>query len=176
MKLSKSDALLVYTLLFNQSSLGRSFDDQLDDVLDRIFAYLTDGDSGYEDEEALTSEESEETEEEDETESETEDEEESVQVDDYVPVSVLEDLSSASVTSPAGDEMTLEFEKSPTNSSSVDALLDNGTVIIEGISVVKLTEKSIELHDGSEWHVFGCKRVPKQWRKTFEPSVSYGIE
>ena len=180
MKLSKSDALLVYTLLFNQtSSLGSSFDDQLDSILDSIFKYLTDEDSEAHD---SSEENSDETNEEDEDASEDADnseedsEQSNVQVEDYISPLALEELSSANVTSPAGDEVSLEFEKSPSDSSTIDALLDGGTVIIEGVNTIKLTEKSVELHDGSEWHIFECKRIPKQWRKALDVSVVYGIE
>ena len=96
--------------------------------------------------------------------------------EELVAPPVLAVLPPLSVTSPTGSKVSLEFED--VGESTVDALLDEGSVILDGVSHLKVDEDSKEIHlyDGSEWHSFGFRKLPKAWVKVLNPGVLYGVD
>jgi len=173
MKLSKSDALLVHSLLFHGSTLNLSHDilDRVADLLSSLENFLL---SSSEDDSSEEDTDAEEDEDEDEEDSESEEEDEDIEHDAVLASDELQGLPVANVTSPAGDKVTLQFEDVDSN-GAVDALLDDGSVIISDVSSIVVKQKTIELHDGEEWHVFTFRKLPRAWLKTFELDTVYGV-
>lgn len=175
MKLDKSDALLIHSVLFAYVNARSNIDhmdvDHLQDLQERLRDFIVD-DAPLTDKEP-DSEESEYDEEEDE---EEDDEEEDLKIDTYVDCSSAGELPAVNVTAPDGSKMTLEFEDvdEPDN---VDALLDNGTVIIDAVVAVCIENGVISLYDDEQRHDFKVtKKVPKSWSKLFPQSQVVGFE
>ena len=184
MKLSKSDALFLYGVLFHQSStksLGYSEEDRLQDLLNSLSEYVL-GDSvetqaDDHDHDALGDESDDvdqSDEDEDEDEDEPSDDEASPEAEDIVKASALASLPSITVVSPAGSKVSLEFEDIG-DENSVDALLDEGSMIIDSVTHVKLNRDSVELYDSAEWHSFSFKKPSKAWCKQLNTGVVYGV-
>ena len=199
MNIDKSQALLIYTFLFahlGSEKTEEMFDEEsyssLRDLQERISNFLI-GDNTdvvvHHDETDDSSEEhcgscddcdSCEDEDEDEDASdEAEDENNSVEepdADDFLTTELLNDLSSVLVTSPTGSKITLEFEDVD-EGDRVDVLLDEGSVIIQSITRLKVSGKTIEVFDGQEWHAFLMeKKFPKSWSKKIKNDVMYGFK
>jgi hypothetical protein len=120
-------------------------------------------------------EESSEEEEEQEEEQEEEEEEEKVHHDASVSPEKLQDLTVANVTSPTGEKVSLQFEDVDRD-NAIDVLVDEGSMIIENVSSIILKKKTVEFHDGEEWHVFTYKKIPSSWKKTFDIDSVYGVD
>jgi len=120
-------------------------------------------------------EESDDEDSDDEDEGEDEETKDLPPADEFVTPGELNDLPSVLVTSPSGDKITLEFEDID-EPDLVDLLLDEGGVIIESITRIKLNGKSIEFFNGEEWHVFLLeKKLPKTWKKLMSEGTVYGV-
>lgn len=183
MKLDKSDALLIHSIFFAYVNARSNMDhmdvDHLQDLQERLRDFIVD-DAPLTDKEP-DSEESEYDEEEDDDYEEEEDEEEDEEVEDlkidtYVDCSSAGELPAVNVTSPDGSKMTLEFEDvdEPDN---VDALLDDGTVIIEAVVAVRIENGVISLYDDEQRHDFkATKKLPKAWSKLFPQTQVVGFE
>lgn len=182
MKLDKSDALLIHSVLFAYVNARSNMDhmdvDHLQDLQERLRDFIVD--DAPETEKESDSEESEYEEEEDDYEEddqeEEEEEEEELKIDTYIDCSSAGELPAVSVTSPTGSKMTLEFEDvdEPDN---VDVLLDNGTVIIDAVVAVRIENGLISLYSDEERHDFKVtKKVPKSWSKLFPQSQVVGFE
>lgn len=174
MKLEKTDALLLHSVLFAyvNSNVSLEFVDveHLEDLFERLQDYIS---SSVQEELPEESEEdycdSDEEEQEDE---EVEHDEPEIEL--HVTCQSASDLSPVEVVSPDGSKVTLEFEDVDEN-SVVDALIDDGNVIIEQISCVVLTDKNISLYDGEEWHDFQIKKTPKAWKRVFPHGKHVGF-
>ena len=170
MKLDKSDALLLHSVLFAyvNSNVNLEFVDveHLEDLFGRLQDYVsaTETVSQPTDRGDVDSE-GDEDEDEDEEEEEEEEEDEPV-VEQFVTCQSAADLSPVSVFAPDGSKVTLEFEDVG-ESNSVDALLDDGGVIIDSVTCVVLTNQNIALYDGEEWHDYKIKKSPKSWNRVF---------
>ena len=177
MKLSKTDALLLHAVLFDYVKNAKGVHNvDAEDLLYALKDFLTSESSDDdEDGEDDVDDDAEVDVEHDEDEDDEEDEVELPDVEGYISPAQLAELKPISVVSPAGDKVTLEFEDVG-NHDSVDALVDEGTMIIEGIVRVKTSENSVDLFDGEEWHVFTCKKVSKLWMKTLKQGIVYGLE
>jgi hypothetical protein len=113
--------------------------------------------------------------EEEEDEYEEEEEEEEWKIDTYVSPEDAGELSPITVTSPDGSKVTLEFEDVDEH-DNVDALLDDGTVILEGVSSVSFVDGSIRLYDGENLNDFKVRKLPKSWLKLFPKGTVVGFE
>jgi len=104
--------------------------------------------------------------------------EEQEEITSFITAEELAKLSSALVLSPTGDKISLEFEDVG-EEDSVDVLLDNGSVIIDNVSslriIVNPTATVIDFHDGEEWHDFSVKKLPKSWLKVIKSNTVYGV-
>ena len=182
MKLSKSDALFLYGVLFHQSStkaLGYSEEDRLQDLLNSLSEYVlgdsTETEADDHDHDVLGDESDDvDQSDEDEDEDESSDDEASPEAEDIVKASALASLPSITVVSPAGSKVSLEFEDIG-DENSVDALLDEGSMIIDSVTHVKLNRDSVELYDSAEWHSFSFKKPSKAWCKQLNTGVVYGV-
>lgn len=168
MNLSKRDALFLYKVLYHFAESQRGFSDiaDLEDFLDRLDQFLLSSEEPQEDEDE---EEVEEVEEEEYT------DEENPEADSTLTITSLGELPSLKVTAPDGSKVSLEFEDVG-ESESIDALLDGGDVIVDSVTHIRVTNSTIDLFDGEEWHSYGYKRLTKQWSDTFTVDNVYDIE
>jgi len=203
MNIDRSEALLIYTFIFthiNSEKTEEMFDEEsyrsLRNFQEELSHFLVGNDVNCnvhdvveddhcetcevcdEDTESDESDETDEDEDEDASD-ETEDENNNVEepdTDDFLTTELLNDLSSVLVTSPTGSKITLEFEDIDED-DMVDVLLDEGSVIIESVTRLKLHGKTIEIFDGHEWHSFLIeKKLPKSWSKKVKNDVMYGFK
>ena len=166
MKLEKSDALLLHSIVFAYVNSNVSLDfvdvEHLEDLQLRLSEFVTDSEGHSEE----CDQEEDEDEEYDEDDSDEEDESEESPIDLFVQPKNAADLSPMKVKTPDGSSVTLEFED-VSEDSTVDALVDEGNVIIEGILKVALTDSAASLYDGEEWHDFKIVKLPKSWKRVF---------
>lgn len=195
MNIDKSQALLIYTFIFTHLGSEKTeemFDEESYNALRDLQECLSDfliGDNTdvvvHDDETDDSSEEHcgscgdcDSCEDKDASDEE-EDENNSVEepeADDFLTTELLNDLSSVLVTSPTGSKITLEFEDVD-EGDRVDVLLDEGSVIIQSITRLKVSGKTIEVFDGQEWHAFLMeKKFPKSWSKKIKNDVMYGFK
>lgn len=187
MKLTKSDALFLYTVLWNyKTSLTNSlpYDDEgkltllINDLSDFVLSENSDDSDDSDDEEDNSDDVdgdlvySNSDDEDDETYDDDEDQEE---ITSFVSPSDLAALPLVVVNSPTGNKVNLEFEDVG-EEETVDVLLDNGSVIIDSIESLRITSSAIDLHDGEEWHTFGIKKLPKKWTNLLEVDTVYGVK
>ena len=182
MKLDKSDALLIHSVLFAYVNARSNMDhmdvDHLQDLQERLRDFIVD-DAPLTDKEPDSSESEYDEEEDDyveEVEEEEDDKAEDLKIDTYVDCSSAGELPAVNVTSPDGSKMTLEFEDvdEPDN---IDALLDNGTVIIDAVVAVRIENDTISLYDDEQRHDFkATKKLPKAWSKLFPKTQMVGFE
>lgn len=177
MKLDKSDALLIHSVLFAYVNARSNMDhmdvDHLQDLQERLRDFIVD-DAPVTDQEPESEDEEDDYEEEEDEDEEYD--EEDLKIDTYIDCSSAGQLPAVSVTSPDGTKMLLEFEDvdEPNN---VDALLDDGTVIIEAVVAVCLENGVISLYDDEQRHDFKVtKKVPKSWTKLFPQAQVVGFE
>ena len=69
--------------------------------------------------------------------------------------------------------MSIEFEDVG-DDGSIDVVLDDG-VVIDGVEVLTVSDRSISLHDGETWHVFDLVRLPKSWARLIKAGLQYGV-
>ena len=150
MKLSKSDTLFLYTVMWHYKSTtssGAEVEERLSELLGAFSNFIM----GDNEDEEITS---------------------------FITAEELSKLSSALVLSPTGEKISLEFEDVG-EEDSVDVLLDNGSVIIDNVSALRLiitpSSTAVDFHDGEEWHVFEVKKLPKSWSKVIESNTVYGV-
>ena len=182
MKLSKSDALLIHSTLYmtynTQGVLSEDYRDQIGDILDDLSDFLIEDESDSTlpgvDHEDLTDDSSSEVYDEDEDEDEDEDKDEP-QPEEFITGKDADELTPISVISPSGAKVSLEFEDVG-EKDTVDALLDDGGIIIDSVSCVVLDRHEISLYDGESWHDFKVRKIPKQWSKTFKAGKITGFE
>lgn len=171
MKISKEDSIFLYGVLFH-FSLSQ---DLSSDVRSRVCDLMDLLTSDPEEEIGTDLDEDEEPSEEVDDDSD-EDEVEQPSPDECISPSSLGELPQLCVVSPAGDKIQLEFEDVD-EEEHVDALLDEGTVIIDAVSHIHVdsTGKGIRLYDGSEWHHFSITKYPKTWSKVLTPGTQYSV-
>ena len=179
MKLDKSDALLIHSVLFayvnSRSNMEHMDVDHLQDLQERLCDFII-NESPITEKESESEYEEEEDDYDDEEEIDEDDNDEEFSVDMYVSCSSAGELPPLSVTSPDGAKVSLEFEDvdEPNN---VDALLDDGTVIIEAVVGVRLENGIISLYDDEQRHDFKVtKKIPKSWSKLFPQTKVVGFE
>lgn len=188
MKLSIPDALLLHATLFSytNSNVNITEDDfaELSDLRERIYDFIVDDDhdtheivdyancSETSKPERSTVYDRESSEEDD---LEDEDEDESLEIEEYITAKLADALSPIFVISPVGSKVSLEFEDVG-DADSVDALLDEGSIIIDHIDSILLSKDKISLYDGEEWHDFKTKKIPKQWTKAFSRGKVTGFK
>ena len=168
MKLDKPDALMLHSVLFAyvNSNVNLEFIDvdhlqSLQERLQDFIACEQTESSDTETEEDLDDEETNDCDED-----EDEDEDEESPIDFFVQPMNADSLDQMKVKTPDGSTVFLEFEDI-SEEKTVDALLDEGNVIIEGILKVAVTDNAVSLYDGEEWHDFKIVKLPKSWKKVF---------
>jgi len=171
MKLSKSDALFLHSFIFHALSSEHSGDVRV--KLEVLMESLADSLLSSEETQDQEDEEEEEEESEEDEEEESEEDEE-IEHDSFLSPVTIGKLPPASVTSPSGEKVSLQFEDVDME-GAVDALIDDGSVIINEVSTIKVTAKTVELHDGAEWHLFSYKKLPREWR-VLKVNSTVGIE
>jgi hypothetical protein len=167
MRLNKSDALLIHAVLFRHACENDS-DSRVEDLLADLEGFIVSSAASDSDE---SDDEVEVDADEDET---AESDYDLPDADEQITSFTLSDLPVLNVTSPTGEKVSFEFEDVGAE-DSIDVLIDDATIIIDGIQRVKVTAGQIELFDSSERHVFGIKKLPKTWAKVFKTDVVYGI-
>lgn len=179
MNITKNDGLLIYRVLHhyltqNGSCLSQQDKEHILTVSGDLHNYLLDATSSHDSDDYEVHDDDAAVDIDD---SDDEDDEVTIEVDDVLSASALEDLVSAEVISPDGQVIDLEFEKDETGETVIDALLDEGTVVIENIEIVKIVDNTISLFDGGEWHDFKfVKRVPKSWSRIIKPGLTYEVK
>ncbi len=179
MKLSKSDALFLYTVMWHYKSTtssGAEVEERLSELLGTFSNFIIDdNEDESEEEEKKSHKEDKSCQHCDEEEEALEEQEE---ITSFITAEELSKLSSALVLSPTGEKISLEFEDVG-EEDSVDVLLDSGSVIIDNVSALRLiitpSSTAVDFHDGEEWHVFEVKKLPKSWSKVIESNTVYGV-
>ena len=177
MNITKNDGLLIYRVLHhyvaqNGSCLSQQDKDHINAVSGDLHNYLLDATTSHDDDDDDV-----EVNLVDDDKDDEDADEETIEVDDALSASVLEDLVSVEVISPDGQVIDLEFERDESGESVLDAILDEGTIIIENIEIVKIVDNTISLFDGGEWHDFKfVKRVPKLWSRIIKPGLTYEVK
>lgn len=183
MKIDKPDALMIHSVLFAyvNSNVNLDFVDveHLQSLQVRLQDFIT---SSQEEEchdcEDQTDSDDHDYEEEDEEDShDDEEEEEDVEedpIDLFVSAKDAADLSPLNVVSPDGSTVSLEFEDVGED-DMVDALIDEGTVIVDSVVKVAIDEKHVSLYDGEEWHDFKIIKLSKTWRRLFPSGQIIGF-
>jgi hypothetical protein len=182
MKLDKSDAFLVYSVLFAYSNSDVTFSEEdaehLEVLQTRLREYVLGREESDEHEECAecTHDEDEEDfdDEEEEEEEEEEDDDQNEPVELYISPSAASNLSPAKVVAPDGSTVSLEFEDVG-EESTVDILVDDGAVILDGISKIMLKKEWVSVYDGEQWHPFKVVKLPKMWKKTFPSDMVVGF-
>lgn len=181
MKLDKQDALLLHSIVFAYANSNVNLDfldlQHLEDLQLRLSDFIThdnDNDSCSDHDCASDDEEVDDEEEYDEDSEEYEDDEDDKPVELYVTPERAASLSPIKVISPDGAEVSFEFEDIDED-DVVDALFDDGSVIIEDVFKLEVDEDSIRLHDGEEWHDFKVTKYPKSWKKVIPVGVVVGF-
>lgn len=171
MKLDKSDALTIYSVLFhylNTTTPNHVDGEHLADIYDRLHDFLSSEENTHchEDTSQREDEEYEEDYEEEEDDELDEEDEEESSVEIFVTPAHVSDLAPIKVTSPDGSVLSFEFEDVDAD-DVVDVLIDDGSVIIEDVFKVIVEADVLRLHDGDQWHDFKLGKLPKAWKKTF---------
>jgi len=179
MKLSKEEALFLYGILFHNTAgegLGEHQSQALEILSELADSVLQPDDSEESTGEIASSDEDDGPPEEDDY-SDDEDSEEYVNYDYFVTPEAAHGLKPIFVKSPTGDKVTLEFDITEDDQNKVDALIDDSTVIIEGITAVVCGEGKIALYDGESYHTFEiAKKLPKQWTSFFTQGSCVGFQ
>lgn len=176
MNLDKSEALMIYTVLFhylNTSNLDHVDVESIEDVVDRLHNFLVGSSHDADDDDVEEDEDEDDSYDEEEDDSEDEDEEDET-VELYVTPAQASSLPPITVISPDGSKVSFEFEDID-EKEVIDALFDNGSVIIEGVKRFLVLDGSIRLDDGEEWHAFKTTKYPKTWKKVFPVGVVTGF-
>ena len=171
MKLEKSDALLLHSIVFAYVNSNVSLDfidvEHLEDLQFRLSEFVTNEEKQSDKCVHVDDVDDDEyDEDEDEDDDDEYDEEEESPIDLFVQPMNADALDQMKVKTPDGSTVFLEFEDI-SEEKTVDALLDEGNVIIEGILKVAVTDGAVSLYDGEEWHDFKIVKLPKSWKKVF---------
>lgn len=182
MKIDKPDALMLHSVLFAyvNSNVNLDFVDveHLQSLQERLQDFITDSQEDCQ-EASDTEEDYDESDDDnddydDEESEEEEEEEEEDPIDVFVAAKDAADLSPLSVVSPDGSTVSLEFEYVGED-DMVDALIDEGTVIVDSVVKVVVDEKSVSLYDGEEWHDFKVVKLSKYWKRFFPSGQVVGF-
>ena len=184
MKLNKPDALFLHSLLFHvlTQDLGSDVSTRLRDIMSDMEDFLLTDDAYVE----IESDESEDQEVDDDDDTDDADDDddddaeeetsEDVKADAFLKPEDAGKLPALTVSSPTGEKVTFEFEDVGED-DLVDVLIDDGSVIIDSVTHLKVTSTSIEVYDGAEWHVFSTKRLPKTWKNiTLDTVYGFSVE
>jgi len=179
MKLEKSDALLLHSVVFAYVNSNVSLDfidvEHLEDLQLRLSEFVTNDerhsdecnhDTDGEEYDEVDEDDIDDDDDEDEDEDDEDEEPEESPIDLFVRPMNADALNQIKVKTPDGSTVFLEFED-VSEVKTVDALLDEGNVIIEGVLKVVVTDNDISLYDGEEWHDFKTVKLPKSWKKLF---------
>lgn len=171
MKLTKTDTLFLYKLLYHYSSTVTSLPPDDEDMLTDFLSRLEDSLLGE-----VTQNASEEEDSESQDSLETcDDVEEMEEPDADVSVDSLVTLSAISVTSLEGNKTSLEFDHS-NYADAVDVLLDGGSTLLEEVDYIKIVDGAIDLHSDGKWHSYKLrKKLPASWSKLLEEDTLYGV-
>lgn len=175
MRLSREDALFLHNVLFRCRSLETDHDvkEKIDDLATALGAWILGSGSDLDLEDDTEDLEEEDVEEDVDEEQEEQEEDFSLpDSDGDIATSLLSSLPPIKVMSPAGDEVSLEFEDVG-DLESIDVLIDEGAVILDGIVRVRVSKHELELFTEDERHVFEMKRLPKSWSKHMKSDVTY---
>ena len=182
MRLSKSDALFLHTVLWHyrmtsQGNFSYTEEDKLNSLVDELskFVLSVDEDENQEDGYLVPYDDEEEADEDLEDEDDSEADADEEEITSFVSPADLAALPTITVISPTGSKVTLEFED-VNEELCVDALLDNGSVIIDSVESLRLTSDAVELYDGEEWHSFTSKKIPKKWLSLIDLDTVYGVK
>lgn len=173
MKLTKPDVLFLHSLLFHflTQDHGSDVSSRVHDLMNDMEDFLLSGEE--EETESEQEEDALEEEQEDDVDAEEEEEDTEVEAEDFLTPEAAGKLPPVTVTSPTGEKVTLEFEDVGED-DLVDVLIDDGSVIIDSVTQLKVTQSSVEVYDGEQWHVFAMKRLPKSW-KAIDLDTVYGF-
>lgn len=183
MKLEKSEALTIYSVLFHYLSTSNHAPSRatIEDVLDRLHHFLSEEESSQHpmDDSQEEDQEYEDSSSEDENEDEEYEDEDDVEEDDepaelFVDPAAASELPPINVTTPDGSTLSFEFEDIGED-EIVDVLIDEGSVIIEDVFKVLNQPGVIQIHDGEEWHSFKIGKLPKAWKKMFPVGTIVGF-
>jgi len=174
MKLSKSDALFLYTVMWHYKSTtssGDEVEERLSELLGTFSNFIM-GDNEDESEEE-EEEEEEEDDDDDEDESST-DKPEVPEVANWLADTEVDKLQPANVSYSDGSTTSLEFECCD-NPDTVDAILDSE--IIPGVHAIELSKDSINIWEPEcGWHTFKfVKKCPKSWSRLLKAGLIYGV-
>lgn len=189
MKLDKSDAFLIHSVIFAYANSDVTFSEEDAAHLEELQSRLRDfvlqeseqdecvecsHDEDDEEENEEYDQEEDYDDEDDSDEDEDEDSESDEPIELYVTPKVASDLSKVKVVAPDGSTVSLEFEDVD-ESDVVDVLIDDGAVIIDGVDKVTVGKDWISVHDGDQWHPFKVSKMPKMWKKTFPVDMIVGF-
>lgn len=174
MKIDKSDAFLIHSVLFAYSNSDVTFSEEdaqhLEELQTRLRDFVLGNEESCEDEDCdHDHDDSDEYEEEEDDVEEEEDldEEDDIPIEFYVSPKAAAELSPMKVTAPDGSTVQLEFEDVG-EADTIDVLIDDGAIIIDSVDKVIITKGTASFFDGEQWHPFRVERLPKAWKKTFE--------
>jgi hypothetical protein len=185
MKLSKTAALFLYKVLYHYSATYRSLSsddlETLDHLTSEIEYFLMnpseedhqDSDDFEDDSEEEDCESDDDDEEEEDVDDDEEENDEVIDSTATVPVDVLIDLPPLRVSA-SGHKYTLEFE-SVGKDSEIDVILDEGSVIIESVTHVKVEDNALSFYTDNGWEKYDVKRLPKLWMKHLKADNVYSI-
>lgn len=181
MKLDKSDALMLHSILFayvNSDGVKLEFIDvdHIASLQERMQDFITQNLDHHDDTDAEdeTDNDDQDDDDEDEDEDDEDEDEDEDPIDVFVSPNDISDLSPLKVTSPDGSTISLEFEDVG-ESDFVDALLDEGTVIIQTVSKIVVSNNCVALFDGEEWHEFKFEKLSKSWKRFFPAAQIVGF-
>jgi hypothetical protein len=184
MKLNKSDAFLIHSVIFAYANSDVTFSEEdaahLEELQSRLRDFVLQESEQEDCDECSHDEDEEESEEYDEEEDYDDEEEEKDSESDepielYVTPKSASDLQPMKVLSPDGSVVRLEFEDVG-ETDIVDVLLDGGSVIIDSVDKVVVNADAASFYDGEQWHDFKIVRLPKSWKKTFTLNTVTGFK
>lgn len=159
MQFTKREALFIYSTL-KQHKTERELCEEDEEKIENVLATL----EGY-----LCEEEVDDV-------KEVVEHKDTITADANVTPQVLEDLQAIEVIDPSGDVVNFYFDSNG-SVESVDAYVDEGSVVIETVTHVKLVDNEIHVFDGDEWHFFNFNgKTPKAWKKILSDGLIYSIE
>jgi hypothetical protein len=185
MKLDKSDAFLIHSVIFAYSNSDVTFSEEDAAHLEELQSRLRDfvlqesehddcGECSHDEEDEQDEQDEYDDDDDDDEEEDLDEEEVEEPIELYVTPKVASDLSQVKVEAPDGSTVSLEFEDVG-EPDVVDVLIDDGAVIIDGVIKVTVSKDCIAVHDGDQWHPFKVSKVPKMWKKTFPVDMIVGF-
>lgn len=177
MKLSKSDALFLYTVMWHYKSTtssGTEVEERLSELLGTFSNFIM-GDNEDEDEDESEDDEEESYDEDEDEEVESSaDKPEVPEVANWLADTEVDKLQPVNVSYSDGAVTSLEFECCDTP-DTVDVILDSE--IIPDVHAIKLSNESISIWEPEYgWHAFKfVKKSPKSWSRLLKTDLVYGI-